>query len=561
MPNLSTEPKNEPRTMSALHLSTLASKEKEQVPATSANVPFHPLLSSKSIIPSLSNPLSNRFSHHSFANHPQPPFPLNHTASEKVAKNGIWRSHSAQDLSSLIRARDRGDSWSSEYSNVSNVSNASNRSGSIFDGEIGVEVRPATPYSDSASPISPGRTSSIYSEPYFTSASSYFSPFPPSSGNPTTTTYVSHHPNLVNSPLSLSRYKRPPHRKALLIGINYRLYKTRYRHLPGTHEDVYEVHKFMQKRWNLPNSAVTLLSDAHDALPHQIPTAQNIISEMEKLVEDAIPGDHLFVYFGGHGEQLPDKDGDEDDELDEAIVSCDGRLITDDDMHDILIRPLPPGCRLTALFDCCHSGTVLDLPYNIPTSFHASSRSPSPSLSLHLSEPPIPHPKSPKPAYTTTLVSSPDLDELIDLPHGTRLTPEFMSSPLLGGNLSTLPPLPSSPDSYFPSILDTDRDRGRSGPRVRPRPRPRRKWSSGNAVLWSSCLDHEESQEVIDGAVNRGAMTYAFILCMESEGFKADPTHRRLLHMIRYNLAKWKCVQSAQLSSSQELSIDTHFEL
>lgn len=32
-------------------------------------------------------------------------------------------------------------------------------------------------------------------------------------------------------------------------------------------------------------------------------------------------------------------------------------------MHDIMVRPLPPGCRLTALYDSCHSGTALDLPY------------------------------------------------------------------------------------------------------------------------------------------------------------------------------------------------------
>lgn len=28
-----------------------------------------------------------------------------------------------------------------------------------------------------------------------------------------------------------------------------------------------------------------------------------------------------------------------------------------------MVRPLPPGVRLTALFDSCHSGSVLDLPY------------------------------------------------------------------------------------------------------------------------------------------------------------------------------------------------------
>jgi hypothetical protein len=28
-----------------------------------------------------------------------------------------------------------------------------------------------------------------------------------------------------------------------------------------------------------------------------------------------------------------------------------------------MVKPLPVGCRLTAVFDSCHSGTVLDLPY------------------------------------------------------------------------------------------------------------------------------------------------------------------------------------------------------
>lgn len=37
--------------------------------------------------------------------------------------------------------------------------------------------------------------------------------------------------------------------------------------------------------------------------------------------------------------------------------------ITDDEMHRILVRPLSAGVRLTAIFDSCHSGTALDLPY------------------------------------------------------------------------------------------------------------------------------------------------------------------------------------------------------
>lgn len=40
----------------------------------------------------------------------------------------------------------------------------------------------------------------------------------------------------------------------------------------------------------------------------------------------------------------------------------------DDELHKILVSPLPVGCRLTAIFDSCHSGTALDLPYVYATS-------------------------------------------------------------------------------------------------------------------------------------------------------------------------------------------------
>lgn len=35
----------------------------------------------------------------------------------------------------------------------------------------------------------------------------------------------------------------------------------------------------------------------------------------------------------------------------------------DDEIHHIVVKPLQPGVRLTAIFDSCHSGSVMDLPY------------------------------------------------------------------------------------------------------------------------------------------------------------------------------------------------------
>jgi metacaspase-1 len=35
--------------------------------------------------------------------------------------------------------------------------------------------------------------------------------------------------------------------------------------------------------------------------------------------------------------------------------------IIDDELHELIVRPLPAGVRLTAVFDSCHSGSVMDV--------------------------------------------------------------------------------------------------------------------------------------------------------------------------------------------------------
>ena len=55
-----------------------------------------------------------------------------------------------------------------------------------------------------------------------------------------------------------------------------------------------------------------------------------------------------------------------EDGYDETLVPLDyasAGQIRDDDIFKTLIGPLAKGVTLTSVMDCCHSGTVLDLPF------------------------------------------------------------------------------------------------------------------------------------------------------------------------------------------------------
>ncbi|TEB29231.1 hypothetical protein FA13DRAFT_1632294 [Coprinellus micaceus] len=150
-------------------------------------------------------------------------------------------------------------------------------------------------------------------------------------------------------------------RKALCIGINYTGQRNELR---GCVNDAKRMRKFLISHGYPAEDVVLLTDDAKD--PRALPTKKNIIGYMKWLIKGAQPNDALFFHYSGHGGQTPDLDGDELDGYDEVIFPLDFRKsghITDDVSIARKVRPLPDDCRLTALFDACHSGTVLDLPY------------------------------------------------------------------------------------------------------------------------------------------------------------------------------------------------------
>jgi len=68
----------------------------------------------------------------------------------------------------------------------------------------------------------------------------------------------------------------------------------------------------------------------------------------------------LTVFFTGHGAQVKDKSGDEDDGFDEAMVFDSGHIV-DDDLLVLLEEATPKTLRVLLLTDCCHSGSIWDL--------------------------------------------------------------------------------------------------------------------------------------------------------------------------------------------------------
>ncbi|SCV03800.1 LAME_0H13322g1_1 [Lachancea meyersii CBS 8951] len=155
-------------------------------------------------------------------------------------------------------------------------------------------------------------------------------------------------------------------RKALLIGINYFGSQNELR---GCINDVHNMHNFLTTRYGYRAEDIVVLTDDQQEMS-RVPLKQNILRAMQWLVNGAQPNDALFIHYSGHGGQTKDLDGDEDDGMDDVIYPVDFQSqghIVDDEMHDIMVKPLPPGVRLTALFDSCHSGTVLDLPYTYST--------------------------------------------------------------------------------------------------------------------------------------------------------------------------------------------------
>ena len=149
-------------------------------------------------------------------------------------------------------------------------------------------------------------------------------------------------------------------KKALLIGINY--YNTPAK-LNGCIDDVVNIRHLLIDAFGFSlANMVTLRDDTTNTAI--LPTKSNILNALKKLVAESATSTEIWVQYSGHGSRVPDANKDELSGLDNVIVPVDYRtagFIVDDDLYAILKGAK---CKTVLLFDSCHSGTVVDLPWS-----------------------------------------------------------------------------------------------------------------------------------------------------------------------------------------------------
>ncbi|GGS54758.1 MULTISPECIES: caspase family protein [Streptomyces] len=85
-------------------------------------------------------------------------------------------------------------------------------------------------------------------------------------------------------------------------------------------------------------------------------TSSNVTQALKDAASRLTAGDMLLLTYAGHGSQVPDKNGDEPDRMDETWVLYDRQLI-DDELY-ALFATFAEDVRIVMLSDSCHSGTV-----------------------------------------------------------------------------------------------------------------------------------------------------------------------------------------------------------
>jgi hypothetical protein len=147
-------------------------------------------------------------------------------------------------------------------------------------------------------------------------------------------------------------------KRALLVGINYIGTENA---LNGCINDVKNMCDILKSEFGYKENDIMIMTDNTIIKP----TRSNIIKELLNIIlSDAT---EIYFHYSGHGSQVKDISGDEGDKMDECLVPIDyniNGMILDDELKGLL-QCLNNNKKLTMVLDCCHSGSGVDLAYNV----------------------------------------------------------------------------------------------------------------------------------------------------------------------------------------------------
>ena len=148
--------------------------------------------------------------------------------------------------------------------------------------------------------------------------------------------------------------------KAILFGLNYTTSPDAM--LRGCINDVKNFANILESKTNIRDIEIYT-----DEFEDTCVTKAGIVQILNRTLHECYAKEikHLWVHFSGHGSQVKDNGCDEKDGLDECFIPADFKtngVLIDDDFSNIFKR-FPSYTNIFCVFDCCHSGTMLDLKY------------------------------------------------------------------------------------------------------------------------------------------------------------------------------------------------------